>query len=170
MRTLKLPTAPDDYAFMLAEDFDAAVQHQYQLMQVLLTTIAQHVSITALLQHRKPIVLSCHGWPLHCHTNRRILHIYHHAKFQVCFWTVTSSIGLCCIGSRNCAGAAAGVPLVQPTGAGSVFRQQHHPPRPPQATICRPVCFLCPSPVMIWTCFALQVLHTPYADAEEGCH
>lgn len=39
VRTLKLPTAPDDYAFMLAEDYDAAVQHQYQLMQVLLTTI-----------------------------------------------------------------------------------------------------------------------------------
>lgn len=36
VRVLKLPTAPDDYAFMLAEDYDAAVQHQYQLMQVLL--------------------------------------------------------------------------------------------------------------------------------------
>lgn len=36
VRVLKLPTAPDDYAFMLAEDFDTAVQHQHQLMQVLL--------------------------------------------------------------------------------------------------------------------------------------
>ena len=36
VRVLKLPTAPDDYAFMLAEDYDAAVQHQHFLMQVLL--------------------------------------------------------------------------------------------------------------------------------------
>lgn len=48
MRVLKLPTAPDDYAFMLAEDYDAAVQHQYQLMQVLLRTLSLHLSLTAL--------------------------------------------------------------------------------------------------------------------------
>ena len=39
VRVLKLPTAPDDYAFMLAEDYDAAVQQQYHLMQVRLIAI-----------------------------------------------------------------------------------------------------------------------------------
>ncbi len=34
VRVLKLPTAPDDYAFMLSEDYAAAVQQQQQLMQV----------------------------------------------------------------------------------------------------------------------------------------
>lgn len=33
VRVLKLPTAPDDYAFMLSDDYAAAVQHQQQLMQ-----------------------------------------------------------------------------------------------------------------------------------------
>lgn len=36
VRVLKLPTAPDDYAFMLSEDYAAAVQHQEMLMQVVL--------------------------------------------------------------------------------------------------------------------------------------
>ena len=34
VRVLKLPTAPDDYAFMLSEDYVAAVQQQQHLMQV----------------------------------------------------------------------------------------------------------------------------------------
>ncbi len=34
VRVLKLPTGPDDYAFMLSEDYAAAVQHQQHLMQV----------------------------------------------------------------------------------------------------------------------------------------
>ena len=38
VRVLKLPTAPDDYAFMLSEDYTAAVQLQHSLMQVLLVT------------------------------------------------------------------------------------------------------------------------------------
>ena len=34
VRVLKLPTAPDDYAFMLSEDYARAVLQQQQLMQV----------------------------------------------------------------------------------------------------------------------------------------
>lgn len=33
VRSLKLPTAPDDYAFMLAEDYASAVHQQHQAMQ-----------------------------------------------------------------------------------------------------------------------------------------
>lgn len=40
VRVLKLPTAPDDYAFMLSEDYAAAVQHQEMLMQVVLAHLA----------------------------------------------------------------------------------------------------------------------------------
>ena len=34
VRVLKLPTAPDDYAFMLSEDYATAVLQQQHLMQV----------------------------------------------------------------------------------------------------------------------------------------
>ena len=41
MRSLKLPTAPDDYAFMLAEDYASAVQQQHQAMQVCLDMLSR---------------------------------------------------------------------------------------------------------------------------------
>lgn len=63
-------------------------------------------------------------------------------------------MGLHSAGGRKSARAAAGVPLVQPTGAGSLFRQQHHASRSPQVTVRRPVCSLCTVAVctLVWRC------------------
>lgn len=70
MRVLKLPTAPDDYAFMLAEDYDAAVQNQYQLIQVLLRTLSLHLALTALPHRTKtsPLV-PCLTFAQQCYTH-----------------------------------------------------------------------------------------------------